>query len=267
MNTGSRFYSLLFAVAIILMFIVPAFADTITMKDGSIIKGKVVDFKDNQFTVVIGDDSKGRKRQITIYADEVVSITFDSAAAGGTVAQVTPTPVPTPVATPTPNVIRTLPTPNPTPVPTPAQTPRTNPTPNRSGGKPNYIRVSDDVKVLADNTANGWTNSGFVVRRGQHVRVTARGNISLGNGKFARPDGDQSLADKDKLMQQKPTGGLIAVIGDDNDEFIFIGSSVEFIAQRDGTLFLGINEGNLDDNSGAFDVTVEAEMDNPDSPE
>jgi hypothetical protein len=39
-----------------------------------------------------------------------------------------------------------------------------------------------------------------------------------------------------------PTGGLIAVIGDDNDDFIFIGKGHDFVAQRDGVLFLGIKK-------------------------
>ena len=34
-------------------------------------------------------------------------------------------------------------------------------------------------------------------------------------------------------------------------------SPLEFIAERDGALFLGVNEGNLNDNSGAFEVKVE----------
>ena len=54
-------------------------------------------------------------------------------------------------------------------------------------------------------------------------------------------------------MPAYPTGALIAVIGDDNDDFISIG------ARRDGVLFLGINEGNLSDNTGAYDVVIEAE--------
>ena len=52
---------------------------------------------------------------------------------------------------------------------------------------------------------------------------------------------------------------LIAVIGDDNDDFILIGRSKDFVAQRDGVLFLGVNEGNLSDNSGNFDIVIEAE--------
>ena len=65
--------------------------------------------------------------------------------------------------------------------------------------------------------------------------------------------------DSEKLMRTEATGALIAVIGDDNDDFIFIGARREFIAQRDGVLFLGVNEGNLSDNTGAYDVVIEAE--------
>jgi hypothetical protein len=52
------------------------------------------------------------------------------------------------------------------------------------------------------------------------------------------------------------------VIGDDNDDFIFVGRSRDFVAQRDGVLFLGVNEGNLSDNSGLFEVVIEAETAN-----
>ena len=253
---------LLFTASLLFVFSISALADTIRMKDGSVIKGKIIEFKDQQFIVAIGDDSRGRKRQITVYADEIESISFDAPVPAVTIpttAEIKPEPVkPSPVS-PVSGVK------NSPPIEKPVDTAK-NPPLTKPANKTNYVMVSNSVKVLADNTANGWTNSGFVVRRGQHVRVTARGNISLGSGRYAKPDGDGSYADKDKLMSQKPTGGLIAVIGDDNDEFIFIGSGNEFIAQRDGTLFLGINEGNLDDNSGAFDVSVEAEVDSPDSP-
>jgi hypothetical protein len=49
------------------------------------------------------------------------------------------------------------------------------------------------------------------------------------------------------------------VIGDDNDDFILIGTRRDFVAQRDGVLFLGVNEGDLNDNTGTYDVVIEAE--------
>jgi hypothetical protein len=98
-----------------------------------------------------------------------------------------------------------------------------------------------------------------MVRKGQRLRITAQGRVSLGGGLYSTPTGLPAQPDRDKLMRNQPTGALIAVIGDDNDDFIFIGASREFTATRDGRLFLGVNEGNLADNSGAYDVTVEAE--------
>lgn len=271
-------------LVLVLMFSVasPSIADTIRLKNGSIIKGRIVSFGDGQFTVVIGEGA--RQRQMTFYADEVEKIEFDVPPVQASTIQKTtlptnpdatarkdPTPTPTlaPVPTPTPQkvVIVTDPTvarttPTPTPVATPAPTPVATPTPvtpgytnNNPNSQPKTISLN--VKVLADNTANGWSNSGWVVKRGQRIRISGRGQVNLGDGRYTSAAGLSSVADKDKLMANEPTGGLIAVIGDDNNEFIFIGVSREFVAQRDGALFLGVNEGVLDDNSGAFDVTVE----------
>jgi hypothetical protein len=53
-------------------------------------------------------------------------------------------------------------------------------------------------------------------------------------------------------MANRPTGALIAVVGDDNDNFIFVGKQVEFTATNNGILFLSINEGELKDNTGSF---------------
>ena len=114
------------------------------------------------------------------------------------------------------------------------------------------------VSVRADNTNNGWSNSGLVVRKGQRLRISSTGRVSLGGGRFSTPNG-LSGTDNDKLMRTEATGALIAVIGDDNDEFLLIGTRREFVAQRDGVLFLGVNEGNLNDNTGTFDVVIEAE--------
>jgi hypothetical protein len=122
-----------------------------------------------------------------------------------------------------------------------------------SNGKP----VELSVKVLADNTANGWTNSGWIVKKGQRIRISGSGQVSIGRGKTTGPSGLYDVEDGEKLLKSVPTGALIAVIGDDNNDFIYIGGEREFTASRDGALFLGLNEGNLNDNSGSFDVKIE----------
>jgi hypothetical protein len=260
-----RFTTPLLAVALGLALCLTVVADTIHLRDGSVIRGQIIAFKDQQFTVLIGTGTRGRRSRITLYMEDVESIEFESAlgstttgtgAAGigdvvgggntnnDTGANDNSRPA---------NDNRTAPTLS---QPPPANTDRPSP-PATSTGAPAFFPIR--LRVRADNTNNGWNDAGLMVRRGQHIRITASGRVSLGNGVFATPTGLPRMADNDKLMRNEPTGGLIAVIGDDNDEFIFVGASREFVATRDGRLFLGVNESNLADNSGTYDVTVEAE--------
>lgn len=303
MQAKSRFILSLCSIVFVFGLGFTAFADTIRLKDGTVVKGKVVGFKDQQFTILIGDGARGRRSQLQVYIEDVESIEFDNAA-DSAIAEVNnnsriaaqqPQTAPEKTNPPisnnqksNPNVTTasTLPTSadkpannsgglsqviNSTPINSsksvevtiegPAvSTPKTTTNNNPLPGKFIVIRGgTNPLKVLADATSNGWTNTGYMVKKGQRIRISASGRVSLGGGRFATPAGVGSLTDPDKLMKTEPTGSLIAVIGDDNNDFIFIGNNREFVAQRDGMLFLGVNEGNLDDNSGAFDAIIEAE--------
>jgi len=249
----------LMMVALALSVTLPALADTVRLKDGSVIRGQIVNFKNEQFTILVGSGTRGRKSRITVYMEDVDSIEFDSAGSTGNTSgsgedntsntSSQPTYQPPPANTQPTN---TQPT-NPQPSYQPPQTTSTPAPPTN----PTFFQIN--TRVRSDNASNGWTNTGLVVRRGQRLRINASGRVNLGNNRTSTPDGLPSIPDRDKLMRNQPTGGLIAVIGDDNDDFIFIGRSRDFVAQRDGVLFLGVNEGNLSDNSGAFDVVIEAE--------
>jgi hypothetical protein len=246
------------AFALVFAVTMPTLADTIRLKDGSVIRGQIISFKNEQFTILVGGGSRGRKSQITVYMEDVESIDFDSSGNGNSQDNSSSPAYQRPAqqsSQPVNNNSNDGPVFN-----QPANT-SSQPTNNSSqpSSNPNPTFFPVNVKVRADNTSNGWTNSGLVVRRGQRLRITANGRVSLGGGRFSTPDGVANLPDKDKLMRNQPTGGLICVIGDDNDEFIFVGKSRDFVAQRDGVLFLGVNEGNLADNSGTYDVVIEAE--------
>src|SRR5918999_3677948 len=80
-----------------------ALADTIRLKNGSIIRGQVVGFRDEQFTVLMEPTARGRRNRITVYIEEVESIEFDetagsaadtSATQPSSVPDVRPTPLP-----------------------------------------------------------------------------------------------------------------------------------------------------------------------------
>jgi len=238
--------------ALVLAFFVPALADTIRLKDGNVIRGQVIGFKDQQFTVLVGSGAQGRRSRTLIYVEDVESIEFDSAttaAASGlanddaTTSNTSTAPVYQPPRSSQPDNSRP-----------PVRTNSTQPAPASS---PTFFTIK--VPVRADNANNGWTNTGLVVRQGQRLRISATGRVSLGGGRFSTPAGMPGSPDNDKLMRNEATGALIAVIGDDNDDFLLIGTRRDFVAQRDGVLFLGVNEGNLNDNAGTYDVVIEAE--------
>jgi hypothetical protein len=231
---------------LVLALFVPILADTIRLKDGNVIRGQVIGFKDQQFTVLVGSGAQGRRSRTLIYVEDVESIEFDSAttAAASILANddATSNSSTAPVNQPPRST---------------QQTDRTNTTQPSSSAAPTFFTIK--MPVRADNANNGWTNSGLVVRKGQRLRISATGRVSLGGGRFSTPSGMPGSPDNDKLMRTEATGALIAVIGDDNDDFLLIGTRRDFVAQRDGVLFLGVNEGNLADNTGTYDVVIEAE--------
>jgi hypothetical protein len=221
--------------ALVISTSVMALADTVRLKDGSIIKGKIVRYNGGRFVVVMGEGS--RRREMTFAAGEVESVTFDeSTAAPDTTRNAAYKPQDVIISTSS----------------RPTADDRTQPR-STEKAKP----ISWQIKVLADDTANGWTNTGWVVKKGQRIHISGDGKISIGNGKSTGPAGLSSVDDPQRLLKNVATGALIAVIGDDNNDFIYIGADREIVATRDGALFLGINEGNLNDNSGAFNVKVE----------
>ncbi|MFM8392357.1 MAG: hypothetical protein ACKOB4_00345, partial [Acidobacteriota bacterium] len=107
------------------------------------------------------------------------------------------------------------------------------------------------------------TSSEIRVQRGQRIVINASGEIDLGNDRRAGPAGlkDQAvgLKEQDDARRPIPTmpiGGLIVVIGDDNDDYQFIGGSREFDAPHNGIIFLMVNERSPQDNSGSFVAQV-----------
>jgi hypothetical protein len=241
-----------YTFAVVVALFIPAAADTIRLKDGSVIRGQVIGFKDQQFTVLIGSGAQGRRSRTLIYVEDVDSIEFDSATTAAASVLANEDSTNSPATEPGYQPPRSNPQPNTNSTPA-----RTNTTQPSSANSPTFFNIK--VAVRADNANNGWTNTGLVVRKGQRLRISATGRVSLGAGRFSTPSGIPGSPDNDKLMRTEPTGALIAVIGDDNDDFLLIGTRRDFVAQRDGVLFLGVNEGNLNDNTGTYDVVIEAE--------
>jgi hypothetical protein len=270
-------------------------ADTIHLKNGSVIKGKVASYADDQFVVVLDTGSSRYLSRAMIFIGDVARIEFDSAPGPGiesNTSRETSSPSPVVIAPrdteressssrstkPSGGQPRDTAT-NPESQPgstsrEPARDPAkdaaresenvttTAPPPTEVPEPPPTNRKSGPVKTVNVDVAakREWTSTGVIVKRGDRIRITATGTVTLDPTaqQTSGPEGID-LTDARKLMTDRPTGALIGVIGADNDDFIFIGRSAEFTATRDGLLFLSANEGTLSDNSGAFKATIEVQ--------
>jgi hypothetical protein len=110
------------------------------------------------------------------------------------------------------------------------------------------VIAEKEVRVAA---AADWTSTEIRVQKGQRITISASGEIDLGGSQRSGPGGI-TRSDSRKLIASRPTGALIAVIGDDNDDFVFVGKQTDFTSNHNGILFLSVNEGDLKDNSGSF---------------
>jgi hypothetical protein len=239
---GKPAFNLTICLAVVSLIGSAAFADTVKLRDGSVLKGKVVSYTQRKFTieVYIG----GAVSQHVIPVEEVESVEFDPGDVG-TVSRAEAVGANPPSAAPS---RAGIPRDNAPEVATPDPGPP--PSEDNTGAIPAIAEKTVSVAAAAD-----WTSTEIRVQRGQRIVISASGEVDLGDNQRTGPDG-LSLADSRKLVAARPTGALIAVVGDDNDDFVFIGRATEFVSPHNGILFLSVNEGNLKDNTGAFVARV-----------
>lgn len=246
-NASSR---LLAVAAVALLASTVCFADTIKLKNGSVIKGKVVTYNQQEFTVVLdlGTSSRRSTSRMVIAAEDVESIEFDSqeTSAPGSDAENPESSAKRNETSRGKQASRSAERDTGKETP-PATNTDSVPTTPVSSKEPALI----SEKTVSVTSSADWTSTEVRVQRGQRIIISAEGEVDLGNNQRSGPGG-VSLSDSKKLMGSRPTGALIAVVGDDNDDFIFIGRASEFTATHNGILFLSVNEGNLKDNSGSF---------------
>ena len=250
--------SLVICLAVVSLIGSSTLADTVKLRDGSVLKGKVVSYNQRKFTieVYIG----GAISQHVVPVEEVESVEFDQSDQGA-ISRAEPVGAGQPSAeAPTRGGIPRDNAPSATPtrggIPRDNSPEVTTPEP----GPPPSNDSAGSLPVIAEKTvsvaaAADWTSTEIRIQRGQRIVITASGEVDLGDNQRTGPDGI-SLTDSRKLVAARPTGALIAVVGDDNDDFVFVGSAIAFVAPHNGILFLSVNEGNLKDNTGAFVAKV-----------
>ncbi|HLN98523.1 MAG TPA: LecA/PA-IL family lectin [Pyrinomonadaceae bacterium] len=125
-------------------------------------------------------------------------------------------------------------------------------------------RSLDDARYQTRNVdvslGSNWVDSGVDLRRGERVRVDASGTIYAGRSRIT-PAG-LGTTDPSAPLPRAAEGELIGVVGNDYDSpIIEIGSSREFVAEREGRLYLTVNRGNYTDARGAFNARIRKEID------
>ena len=116
--------------------------------------------------------------------------------------------------------------------------------------------------TLAGTTINvpanvAWTDTGITVNAGDKVMFQASGSINYGQsaGQSATPDGGPERR-SNYPDPSAPVGALIAKVGNNGTPF-GIGSQRQALGMpASGRLFLGVNDNERGDNSGAFTVIV-----------
>ena len=125
-------------------------------------------------------------------------------------------------------------------------------------------RSLDDARYVTRSVqvelGPNWIDSGVDLRRGERVQVTASGTIVAGRTRIT-PGGLRST-DPAAPLPRAAEGVLIGAIGNDPAApVIEIGLNREFVADRDGRLYLTANRSNYTDARGAFTAQVRREID------
>ena len=198
-----------------------ALADTLYLKNGSVLKGAFVGFENGEFIFEISNGNRVKFR-----AAEVSRLVLDDD--------------------------RRDPREDKYPRRDPPSSGNTGGGTGGSTGGRWETQPAFDVKL-----ADQWVRSQIQVSYGQRVRVEASGTVTLEGRTQVSSDGLRDRRDPDSPMPNENDGALIAAIGQDaNSPSIFIGRSREFVADRDGMLYFTVNHWETRDARGAFRLNV-----------
>ena len=105
-----------------------------------------------------------------------------------------------------------------------------------------------------------WTPTGVIVRRGDWVTFNATGEVRIGGpgNPTANPSGvNPQTTAPGAPIADAPAGALIGRVG--NGRPFLIGGQQRVRMTEAGQLFVGVNDGHLEDNEGTFQVSVQRE--------
>ena len=116
-----------------------------------------------------------------------------------------------------------------------------------------WVVVANATNYINSNRT--LSDTGLEVESGMalQINVGGAGKINLGKNTYSGPTGTMD-PDPGKPLPDCPTGAVIARIG---EKYICVKSEYSQTVQSSGQLWLGINEGNVADNSGGYTVKIQ----------
>jgi hypothetical protein len=111
------------------------------------------------------------------------------------------------------------------------------------------------IQVIANKQ---WTDTGIDVNAGDRVVFQGSGEITIGRspGQTASVDGNGSFRSAQYPDPNAPGGALIGKVGNNGKPFGIGSQSQPLPMPASGRLYLGVNDNEIGDNSGAFSVVV-----------
>jgi hypothetical protein len=196
--------------------------DMIAFKDGHTVHGKLHDVIDDAETISF-DAGRGDRQR---YASRDIARMYCNGGAARGVYHVAPAP--------------------PTPAPPP-------PKPAAEQDKP----LPGSIRIEA---TRDWTDTGVAVKKGQRVAFEAVGTIYFGadDNMKAGPDGSAAVNARQRRGLPVPEMGIGGLVGrvDEGEPFPIGSNTNPIVMPATGRVYLGVNDGNLDDNTGFFRVKV-----------
>jgi hypothetical protein len=224
----------------------------LTLRDGTAIRGKLYDIKDDNILFDTNDGTGGAVERKTFAIAQVARLYMSAPASRDLFGNITaaPPPVAQPASPTTPVQGNTGATGR---RGTRGQTGQNG----QTGQTGQTGQQGGDVIQVAANRV--WTDSGIDVRRGDRISFVASGTAHVAPTADCGPDGyGNRPAGDDRSgypIPEVPIGALIGRIG--NSTPFVIGANTQAITMpTTGRLMLGINDNNVRDNGGGFSVRV-----------
>lgn len=104
-----------------------------------------------------------------------------------------------------------------------------------------------------------WLDTGIDLASGDVIEIRAEGEVVWKKEVFNRcdPAGDCLFSSRNnRPLSGSPVGALIGRIGESSEHVFFAGQNLTLEASKSGRLFLGINDDNVKDNAGYYNVWI-----------